>query len=79
MTRKRRMCVEMFLAGAQRLSQKYRGLLGYHVCRHRYEERGDGGRGCRRQSGMQGFYLFLDLKGDAAGEEGGLVNVQTSP
>lgn len=45
MTRKTRKCVEMFLAGTQRMSQTALGLLGRHVCRHRYEERGTGGGG----------------------------------
>jgi len=27
------MCVEMFLAGAQRMSQTDLGLLGHYVCR----------------------------------------------
>lgn len=49
----------MFLAGAQRLSQTHLGLLGYLVCRHRYDGGEEGELGGGMVSSFGGYRGFL--------------------
>lgn len=59
---KTKKCVEMFLAGAQWLSQMNLGLLGYHVCRHRYIGM-EGGAGGGRVSSFSAkrHYIWINV------------------